>query len=67
MPCPLDPKHSVWLSELKTHVEEKCNARLPSASYVQWNVNTTIDTPLVEGSMGLRSANVKTESRQVKT
>lgn len=34
IPCPLDPKHSVWAKELEVHLK-KCNAR-PKESHEYW-------------------------------
>lgn len=34
IPCPLDPKHSVWLKDLEFHLK-KCNAR-PTEEHERW-------------------------------
>lgn len=34
IPCPLDPKHSVWVKDLKLHLK-KCNAR-PAEEHEEW-------------------------------
>lgn len=44
IPCPLDPKHSIWKKSLKKHLE-KCNSK-PKVEHEYWyeldyNVNTT--------------------------
>lgn len=44
VPCPLDPKHSVWAKELAFHLK-KCNAR-PKESHEHWyqhSYNTSIN------------------------
>uniref|UniRef100_A0A914X3W6 tRNA:m(4)X modification enzyme TRM13 n=1 Tax=Plectus sambesii TaxID=2011161 RepID=A0A914X3W6_9BILA len=37
--CPLDPKHTVYRTDLKDHLATKCNGRLPSDLWIQENVN----------------------------
>ncbi|GMR59265.1 hypothetical protein PMAYCL1PPCAC_29460, partial [Pristionchus mayeri] len=37
--CPLDPRHTVLVSELDAHVEKKCNSRLVENEQLKKNVN----------------------------
>lgn len=37
--CPLDPRHTVLVSELAAHVEKKCNSRLVESEELKKNMN----------------------------
>ncbi|GMS80242.1 hypothetical protein PENTCL1PPCAC_2417, partial [Pristionchus entomophagus] len=37
--CPLDPRHTVLVSELDSHVEKKCNSRLVESDELKKNMN----------------------------
>ncbi|KAK9764933.1 tRNA:m4X modification enzyme [Basidiobolus ranarum] len=49
VPCPFDPSHSVFESELEKHMESKCNSRPPPPrSCFSKNINVTLSQSIEE-------------------
>lgn len=62
IPCPLDPKHSIWVKDLETHIK-KCNAR-PAETHEEWysqNFNTVLKSKQCDQSVAVND-NDTTES-----